>query len=84
MMELQTITLYFKRADGKREKGALTVHNLREAQHCVSRIFRRAVRRIFRRAPGLDREVEIRIMDRFIETIKNTLVKVRPHGRPGS
>jgi hypothetical protein len=70
MAETQTITLYFKRADGEREKATLTVHTLREAQNLI--------RRIFRIAPGLYREVEIRIKDRFIETIRNRLAKARP------
>jgi len=76
MTEGQTITLYFKRADGKREKAALTAQTLGEAQQYV--------RRIFRRAPRLYGEVEIRIMNRFIETIKNTFRQARPRRRPGS
>jgi len=76
MAELQTITLYFRRTDGKREKAALKAHTLGEAEQYV--------RRIFRRAPRLYGEVEIRMMNRFIETIKNTLRQARSRRKLGS
>jgi hypothetical protein len=63
MAEMRNITLYFKRADGELEKAALSVHTLEEAEQYV--------RRIFRTAPRLYQEVEVRIMNRFIETMRN-------------